>query len=945
MENRSTHMDRTKKRRIFYILLFLAIIGYILSSKHKKEKAQQKVPEKNIKTTHAYYLENSPFVMSKNLSRTERKLQGLPPNAYFEQQWELTMNPNLGRPTPEVLVRLQQKLASQNIQERSPGDAHDNAWEERGPNNIGGRTRAILFDPNDINNTNPADDYTRVFAGSVSGGLWVNDDITDANSSWQLVTGLPDNISVSVIIADPNNPNILYVGSGESYTTGDAVGNGIYKSIDGGVTWQQIFGGNYGTSSVDAATYYVDGVFYINDLVARNNNGTTELYASIASAVYRNATLPFNVLGYHQRGLYKSDDGGANWSRFPIQYASGLYRNPNDIEIDLNNNIWLTTTGDFFNNFGGQIYTSSDGITFQQKYTIPGAKRTEIEPSSTTLGTFWILAEINKQADVFFTNDNFVTVNSLTEPNDADTGIPATDFTRNQAFYDLVIEADENDNLYVGGIDLFKYNTSNSNWNQISKWRNSNGLQNITASLIHPDQHAMVFRPNNHNQAVIGNDGGVYFSTNITTAANDANAIQKRVKNYNVTQFYSGAIEEDNILNGDNIAGGTQDHGSLLATNAIGGINNFSSIISGDGTYIAIDETDGYAVISFPFLNYAYVPYPSFDTSVGYFIAFESNTASFREGEFVNAAELDKTLNILYANASTSTGSYRIGRYTNVNGGNGNVTTFNLVDPLLNNMPTALKISADGQTLYAGLKTGRLLKIDNPHTQTPTFTDISDANFVGSISDIEFGLNENELLVTFHNYGVSNVWFSDNNGMSWQNKEGNLPDLPVKCVLMNPTISAGSEVILGTDLGVWQTQNFDTASPTWTRSDNGMRAVSVVDLDVRTSDNTVLAATYGRGLFTGKFLSGTLSTKTIEEENNFKIYPTISDGHITLSARENGKCALEIYTLTGQQLYNQTMNLSKNTPKSINVSTISSGMYLLKTTQGNHSKVTRILIE
>ncbi|WP_430410711.1 T9SS type A sorting domain-containing protein [Kordia sp.] len=937
-------MDRKKKRRIFYILLFLAIVGYMLSSKSKKE-TKEKVPEKNIQETHAYHLENSPFQASKNTSRQERKLQGLPPNAYFEQQWELTMNPSLGRPTPEVLVRVQQQLATQNAQERSPGDTFDNAWEERGPNNIGGRTRAILFDPNDTNNANPSDDYTRVFAGSVSGGLWVNNDITDANSSWQLVTGLPDNISVSVIIADPNNTNTLYLGSGESYVSGDAVGNGIYKSTDGGTTWQQLFGGNYGTSSVDGASYYVDGIFYINDLVARNNNGTTELYASVASAVYRNAASPFNILGYNQRGLYKSDDGGTNWSRFPIQYTSGLYRNPNDIEIDLNNDIWLTTTGDFFNNFGGQIYTSSDGITFQQKYAVSGAKRTEIEPSSTTPGTFWILAEINSQADIFFTNDNFDTVNAIVEPNDADSGIPATDFTRNQAFYDLVVEADENDNLYVGGIDLFKYNTTNSNWDQISKWKNDSGLQNITASLVHPDQHAIVFRPNNNNEAVIGNDGGVYFSDNISTAVNDATAIQKRVKNYNVTQFYTGAIAQNDILDGDDIAGGTQDNGSLAAIDANVGINSFAAIISGDGGYIEIDEVDGYAIISFPFQNHAHVPYPSFDVNVGYFIAFESNPFSFREGEFLNAAALDKTLDILYTNASTSTGTYQIGQYSNVNGGNGNVTTFQLTDPLLNNPPTALKISADGQTLYAGLKNGRLLKIENAHTQTPTFTNISDGNFVGSISDIEFGLIENELLVTFHNYGVNNVWFSENNGVSWENKEGNLPDIPVKSILMNPILTAGSEAIIGTDLGVWRSQNFDTNSPTWTQSDNGMRAVSVLDLDLRTSDNTVLASTYGRGQFTGAFLSGTLNTAEIKPINNFKIYPTISDGNITLSANENGKTIIQVYSLSGQNVYSKTLNLTKNALTNLNLSQLSSGVYILKIQQNRNIQTQKIVIQ
>ncbi|WP_046745685.1 T9SS type A sorting domain-containing protein [Kordia zhangzhouensis] len=936
-------MDRTKKRRIFYVLLFLAIIGYLISSKKKQE--QQKDRSKTLKQQHALYLKNSPFSTSRYLSRTDRKTQGLPPNAYFEQQWELTINPSLGRPTPENLVRLQRELATQNIQERTPGDGIDNNWEERGPNDIGGRTRAILFDPNDINNPNPNDDYTRVFAGSVSGGLWVNDDITDANTSWQLVTGLPDNISVTVIIADPNDSNILYLGSGESYTNGYGVGSGVYKSTDGGITWQQVLGGNVGTASADGASYYVDGIFHVNDLVARNNNGTTEIYAAIASAAYRDASSPFNILGFDERGVYKSDTGGSSWTRFPIQYpGGGTYLNPNDIEIDNNNDIWLATTNDFFNNPGGYIYQSTDGNSFQLIYTFPNAQRTEIEPSQINSGTFWILAEINRQADLFVTTNNFNTVNSFVEPVDADSGIPATDFTRGQAFFDLVIEADVNDNLYVGGIDLFKYNASNANWDQISKWKNDSGLQNITASFVHADQHAIVFRPNNNNHAVIGNDGGVYFSDTFSAATNNAAAISHRVKNYNVTQFYYGAIAEGDIVDGDDILGGTQDNGSLAAIDASSQINSFTPVITGDGAFTEIDEADGYAIISFPFLNHAYIPYPSLDIFSGYFIAFESNPSSFREGEFINAAELDKTNNVLFTNASISNGAFQIGKHSNINGGNGNVVTFEFTDPLLDNAPTALKISADGHTLYAGLKNGRLLKITNAHTETPTFTDISDASFVGSISDIEFGQSENELLVTFHNYGITNIWYSTNQGITWENKEGDFPDIPVKCILMNPLLTNGEEVIIGTELGVWRTQNFNTNSPNWTRSDNGMRAVAVLDLDLRTSDNTVLATTHGRGFFTGQFLPGTLSTDEISSVNAFKIYPTVSDGTIYIQSDMNGKATMELITLEGKRVVSREMNLRKGQAIKLSLNEFSSGIYLLQIQQGARSQVTKIVI-
>ncbi len=530
-----------KKTKIKAIagLLFLGVLGYTLSDEFVNEEKESSLQEK-----HANFLANSPFKETQKLSRKDRKAKGLPPNAYNEQRWDVTMNPSLGRPTPENLQEIERQIEQFDLQGRAPGDAIDNTWEERGPNNIGGRTRALMFDPNDINNANPADDYTRVFAGGTSGGLWVNDDITDANSSWQLVEGLSGNVSVTVIVSDPNDSNTMYLGSGESYTFGAAVGNGVYKSTDGGVTWEQIFGGNAGTFNDTGDLFYVDGIFYVNDLVVRDNNGTTEVYVAAASGRYSQSSTPSNLLGFDERGLYKSDNGGTTWSRFPIQFPDNTYMNPNDIEIDLNNDIWLTTTNDFFGNPGGFIYRSTDGNTFNFVFSLPNTQRTELEPSSTTPGTFWVAADVGagSQANIYTTTDSFGSVTLLTEPNDADNGIPATDYTRQQAFYNLPIEVDANDNLYVGGIDLFKYDAVNDDWDQLSKWQTGGGQQNITASFVHADQHAIVFRPNDNTQAVIGNDGGVYYSADFANSAGNAAAIQARNLNYNVTQFYYGAI-------------------------------------------------------------------------------------------------------------------------------------------------------------------------------------------------------------------------------------------------------------------------------------------------------------------------------------------------------------------------------------------------------------------
>ena len=100
--------------------------------------------------------------------------------------------------------------------------------------------------------------------------------------------------------------------------------------------------------------------------------------------------------------------------------------------------------------------------------------------------------------------------------------------------------------------------------------------------------------------------------------------------------------------------------------------------------------------------------------------------------------------------------------------------------------------------------------------------------------------------------------YSDDGGASWSNKEGNLPDIPVFSILHNPYEE--EEVIVGTELGVWKTDNFTSASPNWTVAEEGMSDVAVHDMVFRgpsATNNRVVAATYGRGIYVGSFSANT----------------------------------------------------------------------------------------
>ena len=188
-----------------------------------------------IRKQHIENLKNSPYSNTKKLSKNERRGLQLPPNPYNNRIWELTMDPILGRPKTENIFQIQEELEklSKNRTQGVPGENPDMAWVARGPVNIGGRTNGLMFDPNDSSNK-------KVFAGGVSGGIFVNDNIDDENSEWRMVSGVPRNLPISVLTYDPNNTNTFYAGTGEIYTGGDAIGNGLWRSTDGGSSWENI---------------------------------------------------------------------------------------------------------------------------------------------------------------------------------------------------------------------------------------------------------------------------------------------------------------------------------------------------------------------------------------------------------------------------------------------------------------------------------------------------------------------------------------------------------------------------------------------------------------------------------------------------------------------------------------------------------------------------------
>ena len=619
--------------------------------------------------------------------------------------------------------------------------------------------------------------------------------------------------------------------------------------------------------------------------------------------------------------------------------------------MDLDNNIWVTTTWGNFRFGGGKILKSTDGLSFSLVHTISGVQRTELEPSQTDVNTFWLVVNGADGADLYTTTDGFSTVTQIeTEPSDVDNDIPATDYTRDQAGYDLEIEANAAGNLIVGGIDLFRSTDNGATWSQISKWSNNNNLRNLNVSLVHADHHGTFFRPGegNSNKVIFTTDGGIYYCDDITQTSTPS-AITSRNKGYNTSQFYYGSIDASAQDTYDDIAGGTQDNGTWTKLNGVPGVNTFTYTRGGDGAFTEFDDSGEYMIDSYVYNSHNLRTLPFDITTTSYPIA--SNGTNTR-GNFINEAALDKNLDILYSNSIPSptddnpNPTPQIERNANIFGGSANVVVrTQLSNAVFDADISALKISPFTTTsskLYVGLESGKLLRVDNADTETPSWNDIMGADFVGSISDIEFGETEDELFVTMFNYGVVSVWFSDDAGTSWANIEGDLPDIPVKSILQNPLFT--NELIVGTMLGIWRTEDYTSTSPTWVQSFNGMRETAVFDLDLKASDNTILATTYGRGFFTSKFTTlGFNERETIA--STLKVFPTISDGKFTLTASKTlGVNKVDIYSITGNSVYETTLDIQQGFRKKFDLN-LNSGLYLIKFKGSDFEATKRIIIQ
>jgi trimeric autotransporter adhesin len=685
-------------------------------------------------------------------------------------------------------------------------------WTERGPNydSVGpsngntrggngytaGRVRGIFVDTlNDpTGNT--------VFAGGVAGGIWRCTNFLSTIPNWTSINDYFDNMAVSSITQDPTNPSVMYFATGEATSNADAVfGKGVWKSTNKGLTWTWL------PSTAN---------FIRNFKIQCDAAGNVYLASRITTTPVANAI-----------GLARSKNGGTTWENITPTGLTGANAHCTDIEVSSTGKLhasfgYLASTVTHFytsdpaNVTSGAGWNQGQGIRVN---TTVAAVRMELACLKDTLYGLTVNTAYNADS-VYKSVDGGAT---WTKQNTAalNTGIGS-----GQGWYNLTIAINPANasEIIMGGLDAYRSTNSGLTSTRLTFWVTS-------VPYVHADHHFMQWwRVGNESRVLIGCDGGLFLSRDNGVSWVDKN------RNLAIKQFYACAIHP--AAGSDYLLAGAQDNGSHQLKNP--GLSYSIEVTGGDGCFVHINQQN-------PQIQFTSYVYNQYRRSVNGGATWSAVNLSTSAGLFVNPFDYDDAQNIMYA----SNGANAMRRWPNAN--TGTASTVLTVDVGGGNA-SAFKVSPyTPNRVYIGSSNGRLVRLQNANTVTAAdiaanTTSIRGASFpTGFLNCINTGTSDNTLVAVFTNYGVNNVWYTTDGGANWTAIDGNLPDMPVRWAEFVP--GSDSEMILGTEAGVYMTDNINGASTVWT-PDPGFPTVRVDMLKIRTSDNTIVAATHGRGLFT-----------------------------------------------------------------------------------------------
>jgi len=714
----------------------------------------------------------------------------------------------------DAMVAAQVKGAQGSVEPTDAGVSRA-SWTSLGPGNIGGRIRALATVPGQP---------SVLYAGSVGGGIWRT---SNAGASWSPLDGFAATLSVSSIIVDPTNTNVLYAGTGEGFYNIDAIrGAGIFKSIDGGLSW-------YALPSTSPSVN--ENWRYVNRLTIKPDD-------------------PRVLLAATGGGIYRSTDSGVTWAQLSTTRTL-------DIRFHPTQSLRVLAGLD-----DGYVMTSSDGGASFARVRVPPTA-SDGSRSWSRVEIAWSGASATAYASVSTAPDPTSTIEGRVYKS-TDGGITwllrSSPFhLSGQGWYNNAIWVDpSNDNhVIIGGLDNHRSTDGALTFSKVSRWW-------CAPVQSHADNHVIVSAADYNGGSVRtifwGNDGGVYrvSDTNALLAQSDnasctADGWASLNNNLSITQFYGVGAHPA----GSAVYGGTQDNGSLVWA---GSGTSWRTVAGGDGGASVVDPTDP----NFLYGEYVYaaIHRSTNGTSANAFASFicagieDANKGSCSptatsEANFISPIALDP------ANPSVMyVGAKRLWRSTNVKATTPGWSVFRTQAPDRTppNAPaywayvSAIAISpTNSAVVYVGHNDGRVFRTTNATSATPTWAELACPSVSYPVWYRQVlrltvdPANPNIVYAGHGGYNNNNLWRLDASGASvvCSNIGSALPPSPIRAIARHPTMATW--LYVGTEVGLFASEDLGA---TWKAATDGPVNVSVEEL-VWQNGTTLIAATHGRGVF------------------------------------------------------------------------------------------------
>lgn len=772
----------------------------------------------------------------------------------------------------------------------------DRPWVTRGPANIGGRINTIAVDPLD---------HDIIYAGFSAGGLFKT---INGGQDWQPIFDEQPFLSIGDIAIDPSNSSTIYVGTGDPNISGyPFIGDGVYKSEDGGNSWTHL-----GLTNER-----------IVSKIIIDPNQSSNIYVACMG-------LPFER--NDQRGLYKSSDGGQTWSQILFSSnESGII----DMVMDPfdSNTLYAAAWDRIRNNqesivsgSNAKIYKTTDSgqnwVILEGGLPLDDMGRIGLAISKTEANTIYALY-VNTYSslnNIYKTTDGgqeWMPIINMDNENPFGND-PLGGF--GWYFGKINVNPDIPGEIFVQGVDLWKSVDDGTSWQRAtpSWWEYA----------VHADKHDLVFAGT--DTVLLATDGGLYKGTLNQTEWEDIESIP-------ATQFYRVAY---NPHAPSTYYGGAQDNGST------GGNNidvDWDRLYGGDGFQMIFHPDD-------PNIVYA-------ETQNGSLVATSNGVNSgswFNINSGIdNGDRRNWDMPIIMSQHNPDvlfTGTYKV--YMNTSGISeqwdsisGNLTDDPVFGDRYHTITSIHESPLEAGLLYVGTTDGNVSRTDFIGGDWFNISEGIPKRYITDIKASPSDVDRVFVGVSGYKYNEFNphIFRSDDRGETWFNISENLPNLAINDIYILPN-HFDEIIFVATDGGVYATIN---SGEEWERLGNNMPIIAVYDLEWNEINNELIAGTHARSLMTfplDSILTAPVATSSIFlQKDQIRLFPSpaVSDINIEIEGVDPfSNFELIIVNVEGRVV----LQREQNKLKSIDVSQLESGIYFIKIRQLNREWVGRFLL-